>query len=465
LSKLDPQAQAPALLAQFAGDLAHAGEWNHYTIDAAIDPQARTIAGRMQLEYTNRDGATLDRLYFHLYPNLPDFAGRLTIDALTVDGAPVDVAYELRRYLLRVDLPRPLAPGQAAVVALDFTTTAPANASQDFYGAFNRENGVLSLASSYPIAAIVRSGEWDIGRPDPRGDFVNSETALYDVTLAAPADWQLVTTGIAVDGRLDGGRQVARIVSGPQRDFMIALTQLQHAGAEVDGTRINSYFRAEHAASGQAALQAAGNALRVFNKRYGPYPFAELDMVEIAARTFLGVEYPGLIEIEQNLYATGDGLEITVAHEVGHQWWYSQVGNNVQTESWLDEALASYSQIVYQEEIGGGDAAERELEGFRERYQAVLADGRDAPVSQPNTDFRGNYVRLVYGKAVLFFQAMREQIGEGAFDTFLHEHYARHRYAYITGADLLADAEDACICQLDGLYGDWITKAEPLEVP
>jgi aminopeptidase N len=376
------------------------------------------------------------------------------------------MAYERQRYLLRVDLPRPLAPGATSTVAFDFRTAAPQNASADFYGAFNKENGVLGLASSYPIAAIVRGGAWDIGQPDCElCDFVNSETALYDVTLTAPADWSLATTGVVVDGRLDGGQQTARIVSGPQRDFMIAANQLRSASANVDGTTINSYYRAEHEQGGQLALQAASEALRIFNARYGRYPLAELDIVETAARTFLGVEYPGLIMLEQGLYEEGNGLAITTAHEVAHQWWYSQVGNNVQTEAWIDEALASYSQIVYQESVNGPEAAERELEGFRERYRQALADGRDAPVDQPNTAFRGNYVSMVYGKAVLFFQAMRKQIGEEAFDRFLHAHYSQHRYGYITGADLLADAESACGCELDTLYADWITKAVPVEVP
>jgi aminopeptidase N len=269
---------------------------------------------------------------------------------------------------------------------------------------------------------------------------------------------------VVIDERLDSGQQTARIVSGPQRDFLISATQLKQASADVDGTRINSYYRSEHEQGGQRALQVAAEALRIFNRRYGRYPLAELDVVEVAARTFLGVEYPGLIMIEQALY-DGNGLDSTVAHEVAHQWWYSQVGNNVQTESWLDEALASYSQIVYQEEVGGPAAGEAELDFFRQRYRTAVANGRDAPVEQPNTAFRGNYVALVYGKAVLFFQAMRKQIGEEAFDRFLHTHYTQHRYDYISSADLLADAEGACSCDLHPLYENWITKVVPLELP
>jgi aminopeptidase N len=154
-----------------------------------------------------------------------------------------------------------------------------------------------------------------------------------------------------------------------------------------------------------------------------------------------------------------------VAHEVSHQWWYSQVGNDVQTEAWLDEALASYSQIVYVEAVYGGAAAENQLDGFRQRYDAIVASGRDAAVELPTSAFKQNYVAIVYGKAVLFFAALRKQMGDAAFDRFLHDYYAAHRYGYVTSADLLASAEGACGCDLHQLYNDWITTVTPVELP
>lgn len=458
-AEFDVDAQAAALLPEFQGDLERADEWNRYTIDVAIDPQARTIAGRMRLEYNNRDSAPLDALYFRLYPNLQDrgaFGGRLDVSAITVDGRSIVTAYEQRRSVLRVDLPQHLEPGSGVVVELDFSAKTPENASARFYGAFNKERGVFALASSYPIVAIVRDGVWDTGYPDPKGDFVNSETSLYDVTLTAPADWTLVTSGVEIDGWAREGRQARRFVSGPQRDFMIVATQYARVSAEVDGTQVHSYFRPGGAAGGQAALDAGVNALRAFNERYGRYPLVELDIVEFAATTFLGVEYPGLLMIERTLYNQPANLEITVAHEVAHQWWYSLVGSDVQHEAWIDEGLASFSQVVYQEEVYGSAVAARELEGFRQRYRAAIAQGRDAQLAQHNARFRGNYVNLVYGKSVLFFQALREQIGEAAFDRFLRDLYAERRYDFVSGVDVLASAESACTCELDGLYREWV---------
>ncbi|HEU4323981.1 MAG TPA: M1 family metallopeptidase [Roseiflexaceae bacterium] len=460
----DVAVQARALLPEVQSDLDRAGEWNRYTIVATLDTQARTFSGRQRVEYTNRDTVALDDLYFRLYPNLRDFGGRLTVSGVTVDGQAAR-ASNPRADLLRVRLPAALAPGETATVLLSFTTRAPANASRSSYGAFNKENGMFGLPSAYPLAAVVRGGQWDIAPLDGRGDFVNAETALYDVTLTGPSDWRLVTTGVAVEYQAEGASQRARFVSGPQREFTITALQLEQASAEVDGTRINSFFRSGSATGGQTALQVASDALRAFNKRYGRYPLAELDVIEMDARSFLGVEYPGLIMIEHALYTQPGILSTTVAHEVGHQWWYSIVGNDVQRTSWLDEALASYSQIIYQEEVNGPEAAERELQGFRDRYIQNRRAGRDAPVEQPNASFRSNYVALVYGKSVLFFQALRVQLGEQGFDRFLHEYYARHRYGYVSGADVVATANDICGCDVGPLYADWITRTVPLEVP
>ncbi len=466
VSPLDPGMQINALLPEFSADLDAAAQWNRYTVQARIDPEARTITGDLRLEYTNRAASPLNQIYLYLFPNLPDFGGRLDINSAAVDGRPVRVRYEASRFLLRLDLLAPLSPGAGAVVVLNFAARAPLDASQRFYAAFNRERGVLALASALPMAARWNGDAWDLAVPISRGDFVTSETALYDVTLTIPTAWTAVTTGVALESRRESGMQTTRFVSGPQRDFTIVLTRFQSISTEVDGTRITSYYRPESAAGGRAVLDTAANALRAFNRRFGRYPLAELDIVQIDARKFLGVEYPGLIMIDRRLYdGERSGLEIIVAHEVAHQWWYSLVGNDVQNEAWLDEGLASFSQVIYQEEVHGLAAATRELDGFRASYTRARDAGRNAPLQRPVAAFRGNYTAIVYAKGALFFQALRERIGEPAFDHFLHDYYVAFRYRLASSDDVLVTAENACSCELDDFYRDWVTTAAPVAIP
>ncbi|MGQ9547609.1 MAG: M1 family metallopeptidase [Roseiflexus sp.] len=463
---LDVQRQEAALLPPFVADLAAAEQWNRYTVQARIDPEKRMLSGLLRLEYTNRDSEALDRIYFYLFPNLPEFGGRLDVRRITVDGNPVTVRYESNRFLLRLDLPALLPAGSSATIMIDFSAATPLNANQRYYAAFNREHGVLALASALPMAARRVGSAWQLATPVFRGDVVTSDTALYDVTLTIPASWTAVTTGVAIERSAGGTTQTIRFVSGPQRDFTIVLTRFPSISTDVDGTRITSYFRPEHAEGGRAALDTAARALRAFNHRFGPYPLAELDIVQIDARKFLGVEYPGLIMIDRRLYnGEREGLEIIVAHEVAHQWWYSLVGNDVQAEAWLDEGLTSFSQVIYQEETRGAMAAERELDGFRTMYQRARQAGRDAPLQRPVSALRGNYTAIAYAKGALFFQALRQRMGEPAFDRFLRDYYASFRYRVASSDDVRVVAGQACNCTIDDLYHDWVLTAAPVPVP
>ncbi len=462
--------QAPALLASAGGDLASAAAWDRYTIIAALSPGELAVRGTVSLAMVNRYGVDLDRIYFHLYPNHPDFGGRLDITSASVNGVPVPSGTQHGDTLLRLDLRTPLRPGESARVALGFIARTTRNASAKTFGAYNFEAGVWSMANFYPILArhFADTG-WDTRQIESRGDFAVSSVALYDVTIDAPSGWTLVSTGVPIsDGPVNAQVHRQRFVSGPQREFYLgALQGLAHAEALVDGTRVVAYFQPGSADSGKIGLEVATQSLRAFNARYGTYPLAELEVVQVALTQFLGMEYPGVVLIEQRLYANpGRDLETTIAHEVAHQWWYSQVGNDAQGEAWLDEGLASYAQVAYYEAIGAPTQAEDELQFFRDTFGRARAAGRDAPLSNSPAELGGGrYYPVIYAKAPLFFHALRGQIGDAGFDRLIHAYYAAFRYQDIAGRDLLRVAQQSCGCDLTKIYKDWVLTTAKVPIP
>lgn len=462
-------AQAAAMLPESAADLTRAAAWDRYSVVAALSPDELRVRGTVTVELTNRSAAPYERIYFRLYPNHPDFGGRLDVTGAAVDGRPVPSGTEHGDTLIWLAPPRPIPPGATARAELSFVARTPRNASADTFGAFNQEAGLWSLANFYPVLARhFGEGGWDTRPVSARGDFTVTETALYDVTVDVPAAWALVSTGSRVSSAPAApGVRRERFVSGPQREFYLGATRgLDQASATVGGTRVVSHYQRGDAEAGRRALRVAEQALRGFGERYGAYPLAELEVVQGAMTTFLGMEYPGVVLIEQGLYeSNGRGLETTVAHEVAHQWWYSLVGNDAQGEPWLDEGLASYSQIVYYEALGAPEQARAELEGFRRTYAEARRQGRDAPLATPPTGLRGMYVPVAYAKGALFFQALRARVGEAAFDRFLRGYYAEGRYRAVAGPDLLRSAEAACGCELDQLYADWVLTAAPVAIP
>ena len=462
--------QSPALLPAAVGDLSNAAAWDRYTIIAALSPGDLSVRGTVSLDMLNRYGINLDRLYFHLYPNHPDFGGRLDVTSASVNGVPVASGTQYSDTLLHLELRTPLRPGQSAHVVLGFSARTPKNASGKTFGASNFEAGVWSMANFYPILARhLADGGWDTRQIESRGDFTVSGVALYDVTIDAPNGWTLVSTGVSIsDGPVNPQVHRQRFVSGPQREFYLgALQGLAHAEALVDGTRVVSYFQPGSADAGKLGLEVAKRSLRAFNTRYGTYPLTELEVVQSALTQFFGMEYPGVVLIEQKLYAKPSGdLEPIIAHEIAHQWWYSQVGNDAQGEAWLDEGLASYSQAIYYEASNDPQSIENELQFFRDTFSFARSVGRDAPLNSSSADLGGGrYYPVIYAKAPLFFHALRGQLGEAGFDRFIRAYYTAFRYQDVTGPDLLRIAQQSCSCDLAKIYKDWVLTSAKVAIP
>jgi hypothetical protein len=444
--------------------------WDRYTLHLSLDPAGPQLRGELSVYLTNHSDVAFDTIWFHLYPNHPDFGGRLDVTSAHIDGIPVPSRTLHGDTLIGLILPQALLPGHSVTASMTFIARTPRDASQHIFGAYNLEAGVWSIASFYPLLARYIPGiGWDTRPIVSRGDFTVSAIALYDVVVDAPTDWHLVSSGTRIEHHpMPDQRQIARFVSGPKREFYLAALQgLEQMNTEVDGIRIISYFQPTDRAAGEQSLEIATRALRVFNERFGGYPYNEFELIQAALTRFYGMEYPGVVLIEQRLYRRNDQLlETTIAHEISHQWWYGLVGNDAQGEAWLDEGLASYSQILYYEMIGMPEQAQAELEAFRATYRRLRERGGDAALATPPAELgQGRYVPIAYAKGALFFHALRQRIGETAFDRFLQEYVTASSFREIAGPDLLRAAEKACECELDDLFNDWVITAAAVPIP
>ncbi|NCC37113.1 MAG: hypothetical protein EOM24_34665, partial [Chloroflexia bacterium] len=220
-------AQVAAMLPAYVTDLKQAAAWERYTIVAALSPDQQRVRGTVQILVANRTATPHPRIVFHLYPNHPDFGGRLDVTSATINGLPVASGTAYDDSLFWLELAQPLLPGATVEVQMSFVARTPRNASARTFGAFNQEAGLWSMANFYPILARQRAeGGWDERPIESRGDFVVSSTALYDVTIDVPGDWTLVTTGVAVAREaVTPGVRRERFVSGPQREFYLGATR------------------------------------------------------------------------------------------------------------------------------------------------------------------------------------------------------------------------------------------------
>jgi len=155
-------------------------------------------------------------------------------------------------------------------------------------------------------------------------------------------------------------------------------------------------------------------------------------------------------------------LVTPVVHEVAHQWFYGLIGNDQLNEPWLDEAAATYAEALYYEGTGASGSATGMLSELRSRVQSSADPTVPIGLSVGSYTSTEAYSTIVYLKGALFFEALRNQIGDEAFFNFLHSYFSKYRYGFATEADFQTSAEAACGCRLDQLFEDWVTEGGDL---
>jgi hypothetical protein len=432
-----------------------------YHLSLALDPATRRLSGQQEVTIPNHTGVELQEIVFRLYPNLPQYGGRMDTGPVSVDGQQGISARRAENTSLVISLDRPLAPETSVTVELTFEVDIPLEEAD--YTLFGYSQGVWSAPDAYPLLAVHDGSTWHEDIAPSHGDAVFADAAMYDVTLTLPSTLTLATTGTVVSEILDAdGQKIYRIVGGPLREFAwLASADYQVAETTAYGTGLRSYYLPGDEAAGQATLNIAAAALRSYEDAFGPYPFDEMIVAE-APLLHHGMEFPGLNLIGVDLYREQRAeLENRIVHEIAHQWWYAQVGNDQVNTPWLDEGLAEYSMSFYYRQVFGEARANTLVnQRWLVPYQVAVENEYDAVVNQPSSAFSWEYEVIVYAKAALFFNALREELGDETFKAVLQEYVRQFRWKIATPDDLISVAESISGHNLDALYSRWILSKQ-----
>jgi aminopeptidase N len=386
------------------------------------------------------------------------------VTQVLLDGNPITAEPLAQDTALRLALPTPLAPGQQATLTLVFDVDLPRRS--EGYTLFGWEDGILSLPGFYPALAVRQdaagsgAGPWATELPPLFADVLFNPVALYDLEFTAPAGLTLVASGTTL-GTTDApnGRQTWHIAGGPLRDLtVLASDRWKSVGDTAAGASVTSYYLEGAEAAGQAALFHAAAALRLYSDLYGRYPYAEFDLVA-APLGVRGMEYTGLVAVGEDLYgAHRDQLAFLVAHETAHQWWYAQVGNDPLANPWLDEGLAEYAAFDYFRSVHGQATAEALLSArWKTPYAVAAAKGIDGPVDQPASAMtEANYELLTYAKAALFFDAMRNRLGDDMYTRAMRDYVETYRWQIVTPQHFFGLIQSVSKVNLNPMAEEWL---------
>ena len=447
-----------------------------HALVVTFDDVTRTLSGSLVVDWPNATGEPQAMIFFRLYPNAGYYgAGQTIVSAVRVDGEAASFALHDDATVLQIDLDSPIPDGAHVRIALDFITTIPESSDASFgiLGG-NAERGWL-LADWHPILAGWEEGTgWYLDPPTRFGDPTFAQSATWELRLTAPAGLAVIASGTEKQEAADlvAGTVTTRIVAGPGRDLTLALlpeqADLETTERAASGVVIAISLPAAMAPPGlaEAIGDVAAESLPLFETWLGAYHDTELDIVASPLAGTPAVAWNGLIWLDlDGIAADGafdasedDRLRFVLLHELAHLWIPGIVGSNNNDHGFMSEGLANTLAILAGRELYGVDVAHTWL---RERaaagYLAMVEAGNDGVADAPlaNDSDAGERARLVYGKAALGFEAIRQAIGEDAFFTGLRAYATAFRFGISEPSDLRAAWEEAAGVDLSSAWRAW----------
>lgn len=468
-TNVDPYARyRPALKPEFQGDFALMDKAPRYYLNVALTTTGESLVGTAEIDVTNYSPDPWRYLVFRLYPSLPQYGGEMLIQSVAVEAQPTNFEYQAQNSAVRVTLAKTLNPDDQVRVRFTYRLAIPQwSDSPGVYALYGRSQQMTTLPLFYPSLAVYQpdpalgSGTWwqDIGTV--RGDSTFNVASLFVVTATLPSEQVPVAPGTLVEAIANEQGQTRYVwVTGPVREFILHMSPLfASANIEAYGTRITTYWLPGQEAAGRAALSYAVGALRIYSDYYGGYPAREMS-VAVAPLTYRGMEYPQVNLLGVELYTRfQNNMEILVAHEVAHQWWYQLVHNDPINMPWLDEALAEYSVKLYYERLRGPhEAALLERQRWQTPLDLLVAQDEDTPLNRAVESFGDGqqYETVIYGKGALFYSQMRATLGDRRFQRFMREYLTDYRYQIVDTAAWHEELEKLQLPELELLFEEWV---------
>lgn len=495
-----------------------------YKIDAVLDAETQRLSATLEATYYNNSPDTLTYLWVQLEQNLfrqdsigtrsrtgggpmramdEPFNGGYDIPYVRSGGQ--DLEFAIYDTLMRVELPRPIKPGQRFRFELEFAFDMPPYLRR--MGAEDVEQGrIFEYAQWFPhVCNYDDVHGWNTLPYAGSGEFYTN-FGDYRVNITVPRTYLVAGSGVLQNPsqvltptqrrRLDEAKKSRETVmirsaeevgdpasrpsgEGPLtwkfrgeniRTFAWAASDAfiwDACGVVIEDLEGNeqtvlcqSLYPVE-AEEWKATAELGGStqyvahSVEFYSDFLYPYPYPIMTNVNGPEG---GMEYPMIIFCGGR---TGRGPLGVTDHEVGHTWFPMVVNTDERRHAWMDEGFNTFINMHSLAQFRGTD-----LDPGRARRQTMqLARGRSQPIAVfPDRNLPGLLGRLQYRKTAMGMHLLREAVlGPERFDYAFREYVRRWAFKSPQPADFFRTMEDAAGADLAWFFRQWFLEDGTLD--
>ncbi|HEY4111338.1 M1 family metallopeptidase [Puia sp.] len=465
-----------------------------YNIDVTLNDPEKTLDGVIRMRYTNNSPDTLSFIWIHCWPNaykndrtafseqllgngrtdfyFSDKQKRGYINRLDfrVDGEVARMEdHPLYIDIIKVILPKPLPPGGRITLTTPFHEKLPYNFSRGGWMLTSvkpahhpfgkppttpQPSPVTSyqVTQWYPKPAVYDREGW---HPIPyldQGEFF-SEFGSFDVRITVPNKFIVAATGESQDTTYPStATKTLHFKQDRIHDFAWFADRSFHvdhdtlrlpSGRIID---VYSYYTPAAPDGWTTSTSFIKDAIRFRSALIGEYPYNVVTAVQTKMGSSGGMEYPTITAI--NSPGPARDVDLTIEHEVGHNWFYGILATNERRYPWMDEGINTYYDNRY-------DAAKyppAEDNNLPSVYTGAV-ERTDQPISTPSGNFTEvNYFNIAYTKTGNWMKALEDSLGTPLFDSCMHEYYRLWQFKHPYPGDFRAVITNTANRPLDGQF-------------
>lgn len=222
-----------------------------------------------------------------------------------------------------------------------------------------------------------------------------------------------------------------------------------------------SYYLPSGASTWKNSISFMKDAVRSRSEWLGEYPYNIVTAVEAEMGFNGGMEYPTITCISP--IKSEKTLDITLAHEIGHNWLYGIVATNERVHPWMDEGMNTfydtrYTDLKYKDNI-------KPITNFmgkripsnpgRLTLETITTLKKDQRINTASENFTEvNYQVIAYLKAAEWMKKLENHLGREMFDSCMHAYYTQWKFKHPYPEDFKEIVETVTGKNLDFLFDE-----------